>query len=194
MSKIKAILEELDEVYIARNIANRHDETRMQYSLQTNTVDNFAEYSDIIGDYLNYHVSRCVTPGGRFSRDEAASRAKEIIEKEYHQSHRGDLMNAFQDAKTGMNSGLRGQLDLISEYLKSESINRHTREVFARYVDPSSWEERVSIIRDFIDHCGVDLGSAIDADHPERYARNYEELIISYNYALQRTSSIFRRL
>ena len=39
-----------------------------------------------------------------------------------------------------------------------------------------------------------DFLHALTSDQPERYARDYQELIRGYVAALQRTSSIFRRL
>ena len=53
---------------------------------------------------------------------------------------------------------------------------------------------QVEIIRQFIGRCGVHLSSSIQADQPARYAKSYRELIDAYVTALQRTSSIFRRL
>ncbi len=73
-------------------------------------------------------------------------------------------------------------------------LERYIRDVFDRYVAPNSWEQKVEIIRQFIAQCGVHLASSIRADQPERYAKSYRELIDQYVSALQRTSSIFRRL
>jgi hypothetical protein len=61
-------------------------------------------------------------------------------------------------------------------------------------VTPNSWEQKVEIIRQFIAQCGVHLASSIQINQPERYARDYKELIQAYVTALQKTSSIFRRL
>jgi hypothetical protein len=66
--------------------------------------------------------------------------------------------------------------------------------MFDVHVAPNAWEHRVEMIRLFIDQCGVHLVSSIRADQPERYARDWQELIRGYVAALQRTSSIFRRL
>ena len=75
-----------------------------------------------------------------------------------------------------------------------EFRKRYTRELFDRYVAPNEWDAKVEIVRQFIAECGVHLSTSIRADQPERYAQNFEELIRSYVEALQRTSSVFRRL
>jgi hypothetical protein len=103
-------------------------------------------------------------------------------------------LNAYKDAHEGSNGGLRVILDIIADGLKVESMEDHIRDVFDRYVAPNSWEQKVSIIQQFIRHCGTSLSSSIRADQPERYAQNYEELIRSYADGLKTTSSVFRRL
>lgn len=101
---------------------------------------------------------------------------------------------AYNDAHDGTNGGMRVVLDTIAEGLKAESVERYIRDAFDRYVAPISWEQKVTIIRQFIARCGIHLASSIRSDQPERYAQNYQELIRSYVSGLQRTSSIFRRL
>ncbi len=190
---INSLLNELDERTIAQRIGIRHDEARMRYPLNSNTVRNFDEFTQIIGHYYSAHFTTCISRGGRLPASEASSRAKEIVEQEYRRRN-GDIVVAFNDARDGTNGGMRSVLDIISEGLKTVSVERYIRDAFDRYVSPNSWSRKVQIIRQFIDHCGVHLSSAIRRDQPERYAQNYQELIRSYVAALQTTSSIFRRL
>jgi hypothetical protein len=193
MTSITGLLAELDERTIAQRIGIPHDEVRMRYPLQSNTVANFEEFSRIIGDYCNYHFTNCVSFGGSLSASEAVGRAKELLEQQYRRRE-GDIVTAFNDSHDGTNGGLRVVLDTIAEGLKAESVERHIRDAFDRYVAPNSWELKVEIIRQFIRKCGGFLSSSIRTDQPERYAQNYQELIRSYVTALQNTSSIFRRL
>ena len=192
MTSINSLLEALDERTIVGQVGRAHDEARMIYPLCSNTVGSFHEFSDIIGDYYNYHFTACVSHGGSLSRAEATSRAKEILEREYRRQN-GDIVTAYNDAHDGTNGGVRLVLDKVAEGLKAESVERYIRDMFDRHVAPNAWEDKVAIIRQFITQCGVHLSSSIRAE-PERYARDFQELIRSYVAALQRTSSIFRRL
>jgi len=187
------LVAELDEKTIAQRIGILHDEARMRYSLRANTVGNFDEFRDIIADYYTHHFAACVSHVGRLSASDAASRAKELLEREYRRRG-GDIVTAYNDCHDGTNGGLRGVLDTIGEGLKAESVERYIRDAFDRYVAPNSWEQKVEIIRQFMAQCGVHLASSIRTDQPARYASNFRELIQSYVSALQRTSSIFRRL
>lgn len=193
MVTVNTLLAALDERQVAQRIGIPHDEARMRYPLERNTVERFDEFSDIIADYYGYHFTRCVSNGGSLSCPEAAGRAKEALEQAYRRRD-GDIVTAFNDAHDGTNGGLRVVLDTIAEALKAESVERYTRQVFDQEVAPNAWEDKVEIIRQFIAHCGANLASSIRSDQPERYAQNYSELIRSYVNALQQTSSIFRRL
>jgi hypothetical protein len=193
MSSIKNLQEELDERTIAQRIGIPHDEARMRYSLRSNTIDSIEEFTWLIADYYTKHFTACVSHGGSLSASEAASRAKELLEREYRRRN-GDIVTAYNDAHDGLNGGVRKILDTIAEGLKAEAVEFYIRDVFDRYVAPNSWEQKVEIIRQFIAQCGVHLASSIRTDQPERYARDFKELIQSYVAALQRTSSIFRRL
>ncbi len=194
MVSIGSMLASLDERTIAQRIGIPHDEARMRFALQRNTVDDFDAFADIIADYYAYHVTECVANGGSLSRAEAAGRAKELLELEYRRRRNGDIVSAFNDASDGTNGGVRAILDVLAEGLKAEAVKHYTREVFDRNVAPNSWEDKVEIIRQFIDRCGVDLSTSIRTDQPERYAQSYNEVITSYVEGLQRTSSVFRRL
>jgi hypothetical protein len=194
MVNIAGLMDELSEKTIAQKIGIPHDEARMRYPLLSNTVENFEEFSWIIGDYCNYHFTNCVSFGGTLSSSEAAGRAKELVEQEFRRKRGGDIVTAFNDSHDGTNGGLRVVLDTIAEGLKAESVERHIRDAFDRYVAPNSWELKVEIIKQFIRECGAFLSSSIRIDQPERYAQNYQELIRSYVTALQNTSTIFDRL
>ena len=98
MASIHSLLAALDERTIAQRIGIANDETRMRYPLRSNTVRSFDEFSNVIGDYYNYHFTSCVSGGGSLSRAEAAGRAKEILEREYRRQSGGDIVGAFNDA------------------------------------------------------------------------------------------------
>ncbi len=193
MGSITSLLSAINEQTIARRIGIPHDEARMRYPLRSITVGSFGEFSDVIADYYNYHFTSCVSHGGTLPRSEAASRAKELLEREYRRQS-GDIVTAFNDGSDGTNGGMRGVLDKLADGIKAESVERYIREMFDQHVAPNAWEEKVSIIRSFISQCGAYLSSSIHSHQPERYAQNWQELIRAYVAGLQRTSSIFRRM
>ena len=193
MSAIDAILRELDEQYIAGEIGIPHDEARLSYRLDRNTVADYREFERIIADYYNHHFTTCVSHGGRLTATEAAGRAKEILDAEYKRRG-GNVNNAYNDAHDGTEGGLRGILDMLADHLKAEAVERHMRQVFDRYVTPVSWEEKVEIMRQFLARVGRDLSPQVRVDRPDQYAGDWQELVRAYVEALRRASSVFRRL
>lgn len=191
MSILNQILRELDEAYLVEHVTKLHDEARIQYPLKSITVSGDTEFDDAIANYYNHHFTRCVSGGGKLSRAEAAGRAKEIISQEYRQSGK-DKLHAYADGKNGTNGGMRSILDIIMEHLKAEAINRHIRDVLDRFIAPTSFGEQVSIIKELIEKTGD--SPYLDANKPERYARNYEELIRGLADSIKAQSAKFRRL
>lgn len=176
MPSILVLLKELDATTIARKVGRAHDTARNQYYCPSNTVRDFDEFCDIIGDYYNYHFSTCVSHGGMLSRVDAVGKAKELLRSHY-QRHGDGMQAAFSDAYYGTNSGLRRVLDVIADVLRTESAEHHIRNLFDENIKPCSWDDKVEIIRQFFDVFGHCLPPSIRIDKPESYASNYEELI-----------------
>jgi len=192
MSVLNRVLHELDESYLVDHITRQHDEARIAYHLRSNTVHSDAEFDSSIADYYNYHFGRCLSHGGTLSRAEAAGRAKEIIEREYRRK-RQDKLHAYHNGKHGYEGGMRAILDLIMEALKEEALERHIRDVLDRYVAPTSFTEQVSLVREIIHRAGLSP-RYVDAAYPERYARNYEELVRGLVASIRAQATSFRRL
>jgi len=192
MTSIAGLLADLDELAIARNVGIPHDEARMRYSLHKNTVQNYAEFADIITDYYSHHMRECVIHGGRLNRAEASGRAKEALQMEYKRLG-GDINTAYNDAHDGTNGGLRIVLDKLADRIKEEAVSHYVRDAFDRHVEPVSWEQKVEIMRQFMAKYGRELPASIRTDQPERYAANYEELINAFVEGLKKISSIFRK-
>jgi hypothetical protein len=165
----------------------------MRYFLRSNTVRDWDEFVSIIIDYYTKHYAACIGGGGIIPESLAFGQAKELLDREYRRRG-GSMATAYADARDGLNGGMSAVLDVIAESLKAQSIESYILYVFDTYVEPFSWEEKVEIMRQFIARCGVHLDSSIRRDRPERYANNYMELIRGYVGAMQKTSSIFRRL
>ena len=191
MAAIDSLLAELNERTLAQRVAILHDEARLRYMLRRNTVDSFAEFSEVITDYYNHHCR--LVSGAPVPDAEALGCAKDILEHAYRRRHL-DIAMAINDAVEGTNGGIRAILDLIADGLKEEFLRRHVRNVFDRYVTPNKWDEKVEIMRQFIQRCGPPFGSAIQADAPERYAFHYKDLVNDYVEALRKTSPAFRQL
>lgn len=190
MGSLDVILRKLDERELARNIGNRHDEARTSFLLAKNTVDNWEEFLVIMGNYGSWHLSRVGL--GSFPHWECESKVVDIIE---HGSEFGGktIGQVYLDAHHGTNGGLRYILDLVADHFKGAETEDYIRGVFLQNVNPTSWLDKVEIVRQFIARCGRDLSSYMDVTKPEAYASDYRELIRSYARAISHASSRIRK-
>ena len=191
MVDIRALLRDLEETTIAERVGRLHDEARARYALLSLTVPNIQDFYDVIGDYYNYHFMECVSHGGHLSRGEAIARAREILEQHYKR-HGGNITTAFNDAHYGTNAGLYQSLNIISDALKSEAVEHYVRNVFDHYVAPNRWPDKVEIVRQLLAHFRDILPASIQAEEPERFAQDYQELIHAYLSGLARAATFFR--
>jgi hypothetical protein len=193
MSSIDSLIRALDERTIAVKISRNHNDARVQYRLDSSVVESWPEFETIIGQYFNHHYSQCVSSGGRLDPGKARSRAKEIIEREYRRRH-GDIASAYEDAVSGTNGGLGRVLDTLANGILAEAIEDYVRDQFDSFIQPISFEEKVSAICALFSIIGPHLASSVQLNRPERYAKDYRAVIEAYTEGLRQTSSVFRRL
>ncbi len=74
MAVIDNLFRELDETYIAKEVARAHDSARMRYALSSNTVRTWDEYAEVVADYTSYHHRCCVAEGGTLGGTDAVGR------------------------------------------------------------------------------------------------------------------------
>ena len=193
MNRFISMMNELDPRTIAQRVDLPHQEAQLRYHLTQPTVDSFTEFKRIIGDFYAHQFSACISNGGRPSREYAEGQAETILEREYRRRN-SDIVGAYRDAQLAMNGGMSKILQTLAEGIKYEAVQLYTRDVFERYAEPSSWDEKVAIVRQFIAEQSVRLGEDIDPTTPERYAANFQPLIQSFVDAMRHTKDTARRM
>jgi len=192
MSVLNRILDELDEHYIVKYVTQKIGDANIQYHLRKNTVSSDTEFDDVIADYYHFMFGRCISRGASLPRAEAAGRAKEIIFGEY-QRKRMNKLDAYRNGKDGTNGGMRAILDIIYHHIDDQATEYHIRDVIDRYVRPSAFHEQVALVREMLTSSPM-RSSSIDEAHPERYARDYEELVRILMQGRKSFGSVFRRI
>ncbi len=192
MSAIDVLIEELNEHAILHNVAGRHDDARLQYQLSKNTVRDFAEFSEIVGSYVQHAYSACVIHGGWISSMDAASIGKDLLDR--HQGgRRGDAQSIYRDCKDGLNGGMRVCLDLLCEELKRQAVDRYIRDVFDRHLPKDDPDLRLRMVEEFIERHS-DVLPGIDRDRPWLYVKDIETLIRAVVGAAEQMASVYRRI
>jgi len=187
MSIVDSIRNELDPKEIMRAVGRKHDDARIQYRMTTNTVESIEDFTRKIGDYFMHHYAHCFD-GSSLPMYECEQRAKEIITNAYTRRD-GNFLSAFNDAKDGLNGGMRRILDLIADGLKEDGIRRYTEHILDTRISPASYDEQLQIIRELLPR----LGLTEQASHPERYVSDYKKLIQAYLKRLRETETLFQQ-
>lgn len=200
MNRIHQLLAALDERRIAQQVGIPHDEARMSFRLERNTVRDWDEFEAIIGAYYTHHSSRCVAVGSRMAPQDARTEAKELLEREYRRQtggmgrQDGLIVAAFNAAHDGTDGGLRKILDIIADALRQKAVANYIRDAFDRFVRPTAWSEKVEIIDQLLQLNVVPPDPSIDREAPERYAHDYTELVNACARGQQNMGRQIRRL
>lgn len=192
MNELDHILRALDERELALAVGKQHDEARLRYTLSSITVEDFAAFERLIGDYYAYHFSSCVAPGAQLPEFEARQRAKELLERSVRDQG-GTLASLCADAIDGRDGGTRRVLDLICDGLKHESQSRYIESVFDRFVAPTSFDEKVEIIRQLMQKFANILPRSMNTSRPEQYAHDYKQFVRAFADALRNVARAARR-
>ena len=184
---IRAVIQELRARTIAGRVHRPIEARAMDSPFDPEDLRTFATYRRALARFYR------LVYGHEVSDQEAYGRSGQIVEREYR-DRGGDIVSAYHDAVEWTNGGIAAQRQMITDAVKREAGEFYVMAVFDRYLDPTSWEERVEAVRACIDECRADLVGLVDAEHPERHARDLRDLIRSYIASLERNAALFRRL
>ncbi len=189
---IRSLLASLDARVIAQRVGNQHDEARIKFQWDRNTVRDSHEFKEAISRYYIHHLKAL----GRidFMPDYLAFALALKALESHLDSGPNSLSVLFRDAHDGTNGGLKAVLDRIANALKVEEIEGHIQDQFRRYADPMSWEDQLELVRQFIRACGPTRLPGIALDKPEQYINNYRQLIRAYVETIQQATAPFRGL
>jgi hypothetical protein len=193
MITLRTLLDELDEVNLAQVIGIPHDQARLNYRPPAATVRDWDEFMRLITDYYNYHYSTCNTGGGRLRPEEARGRAKRLLEQEYRR-RRGDIRMAFAAARDGVDGGVRGILDALTEGIKAESMEFYIQDRIDEFAPEGDYNRRSHAAAEVLNAFAHILPRSTQARNPHRYANDLPSLIRAYVDGLRQSSSLFRSI
>ena len=178
MIDLDSLLFELDERQIASRLS-KHDEARLRYHLQANTVSDNQEYHRVIADYWRHQFGWGYRKKSRIPELAAMVQATMVLDTYCQRSGRTprELMwNAIE----GTNGGIRTILDIMCEELKAHSRRSYIQEVVDKHVDPIDHKAKVDAVRQLFLRCANFLPRWVNPREPKVYAMNYRELILAY--------------
>lgn len=190
MNAFEHLTSVLNQERVAREVALPHDEARRRYTLRKNTVSNGREFERAIADYYAYHYTTCISRGGKISPEDALAEARRLIQSAYRRKNLS-FNNAYADARSGINGGLAGVLDVIADALRDRTMANYVEAKMDETVAFDSWAEQVNFMREFLGsnrHLPPDLREA----PPEQFAKNWKEVMSEYLESVNRINTRLR--
>lgn len=187
METIFGLLRRLDSRTIAARISAPIDKAREHYPLAAK-LRRLGSEEAVITDYYQYLIrSRC---GASFDLQEpaqAAMEARELLNDAYRRRN-GNVFCAIYDAENGINGGLPGVIDVLTEAFKNWLIRSHIDSVLH-----IRGEDRIELLRQFFTYFGSDLPASTRLDEPELYSQAdvFRNIILSY---VRGREQVIRRL
>ncbi len=173
-ANLDEILALLDEENIARAVSIKHDTVREKYTLEKSTVANYEEFLVEITKYYGHHFRKTIADA-KLPVEIATQNALEIVTQAY--ASQGGLEAAYKNANIGTSGGLRAVIDSIYEALKREQEEKYINHVLTTQVNPLDWNEKTTLMRQYLTKFGRYLPAGTKARSPEQLANNYSDLI-----------------
>jgi hypothetical protein len=191
-SMLEYFLNELSAESIAREIFIPIDEARASYimdSIQAASNDEFNEAISAFYVHIFRHIGQLQGP---LNISHALDNALALLERAFQNN--GGIITAYAEGRNPVKGGLRFIFNLMTERLKQEEKEKHILAVFKGTLDPLDFDEKVSIIKVFIQKAGSTLPEQIRSYSPGYYANHYEDIIRAYSESLEKVIGLLKIL
>ena len=161
-STLDFLLEQFSEETMAKTVYVPIDTARTRFTVERLTVENSAELIDVL---CRFHLS---LSGPDASGESAEEFAIEVTGQAFERD--GGFRGALSEAQSGLRGGLRYVLDQITEYLKRSQREKHISFQIKRTMDPLDYDQRLAIVKAFMNRFHEWIPEDIRSEPPERYA------------------------
>jgi len=189
---IDYILEKLNPNYIDTTILKPIDEARANYIFDRINADSYEELIECITNFYIHILRHTNSRSMKIDKGKYSIEALDLLNKTYPQKSSYNL--AISNGINGFNGGMRGIFDRITEYLKIELKEKQINSIINESIDPLDYKLKKSLIEEIIKR----EGSKLDIDKslliPEKYVKNYIEIIKAYARSKHMLNPIFERL
>lgn len=189
-AELQRILARISQHGSAGQVAARHDGARLTAEQHPTRVDNHEQFAAVIGAFVNRQVQ--LTGGQTYAPYEARAVAKEML-NQYGRRYELTYNNYARDAIDGRNGGLRAVLDILTDLIRDQQTSRYISDTIDQYVDPLSYDQKVAVTQQVIDHFRRLNPDAIDDPRPEVHAQNYVDMLRELNKQIDTFSNRMRR-
>jgi len=189
---VSAVLAEISTETLAKKIGQPIDSARATYVMDGVIIEDYEVFRDAIAAF--YLALLRHTGSVRASGQEQTIRSESLALLEQAFADKGGANAAWAEARDGIHGGMRFVLDVMTEQFKTEMQVNHVRRVVKEAVDPLDWAGRAAFMEAFLERLGPHLPPEIRDEPPERFARHYETILVTYVQSLDRVKQLLRSL
>jgi len=189
---LEQFLRELSSENIAKEVLLPIDSARASYTIDKVTVDDYSEFLETITAF-NAHLLRHIGQlSGDIDQKQVASHALDLVKRAFPRD--GEEKAAYNEAKTGVNGGLRYIFDQMTQRLKAEERGKYVKMILNTAIDPMDFESKTVLIKTIMAQLGPTLPEEIRNQPPERFAADYDKIIEAYSQSQERLLEFIKTL
>ncbi|RJR27415.1 MAG: hypothetical protein C4582_00655 [Desulfobacteraceae bacterium] len=188
---LDVILAEIGAEALSR-IGTPIDAARACYPLDSVTVAGFDDFNETITSYYIHLMQHTGKALGLPNPAEAGADAIELLERTF--ARRGGLNEAFSEARTAVNGGLRLIFDLMTEEYKRGEKEKRVNLVLKSALDPLDWEGKVALMDELLKRLKPQLPGELLSHPAARFANHYSEVVRLYVQSMDQIKTLFRSL
>lgn len=189
--KIESVVSEIDADNLAKLIGHPIDSARAAFVMDSVTVKSYEEFKDKISAFYTQLMRDTKRLPKNVETKIVESESFALLERGF--SNKGGIPAAMDEARNGINGGLRFIFDIMTEKIKQEEQEKYVNFVLKKTLDPLDWESKVAFIKKLFKKLENILPEETRAE-PERFAGHYEKIVTAYVNSINHLNTLFRRL
>ena len=190
---VDQVLDRLSAAGFARDQGIAIDAARGSFLLTAATVDSYDQFIETVtAFYLHLERYRQNAPDMPLDPKTIPPKALALLERSFAQV--GGTPTAFVRARDGLQGGMRSILDGLTEQFKKDRYRDQVRCVFGQSVDPLDWQAKVAFMQAALQRLAPLLPEEIKNQPPQRFARDYEDLINILVQSLDRIGQLLKSM
>lgn len=189
--KIQFVVSEIEAYNLAKRIGIPIDSARAAFAVDSVTVKSYEEFKDKMPAFYIQLMRNTKRLPENIETNIVESEAFALLERGF--SNKGGIPAAMDEARNGINGGLRLIFDIMTDQLKKEEQEKYVNFVLKNALDPLDWESKVAFIEKLLKKLENILPEATRAE-PERFAGHYEKIVTAYVNSINHLNTLFRSL
>ena len=189
--QIQSVVSEIDADNLTKLFGLPIDSARAAFVMDSVTVKSYEEFKDKIPAFYTQLMRDTKRLPKNVETKIVESESFALLERGF--SNKGGIPAAMDEARNGINGGLRFIFDIMTEKIKQEEQEKYVNFVLKKTLDPLDWESKVTFIKKLFKKLENILPEETRAE-PERFAGHYEKIVTAYVNSINHLNTLFRRL